>query len=58
MGLCLAPLLFNIFINDIFYLDLESDICNFADNTTVDTCEKSIDALIVKLEDDLQKIFD
>ena len=48
--------IFNIFINDMFYLDLESAICNFADDTTIYACDKSIDTVIVKLEDDLQKI--
>ena len=40
----------------LFYLDLESEICNFADDTTIYACDKSIDTVIVKLEDDLQKI--
>ena len=54
----LAPLLSNIFINNIFYLDLKSEICNFADDTTIYVCEISIDTVIVKLEDDLQKVID
>ena len=40
----------------MLYLDLESEICNFADDTTLYACDKSIDTVIVKLEDDLQKI--
>ena len=52
----LGPLLFNIFINDMLYLNLESEIRNIADDTTVYACDKSIDTVIVKLEDDLQKI--
>ena len=31
----LGPLLFNIFINDIFMIIEQSDICNFADDTTL-----------------------
>ena len=31
----LGPLLFNIFINDIFYMNLDCNICNFADDTTL-----------------------
>ena len=54
----LNPLLFNIFINDMLYLDLESEICNFADDTKTYACDKSVDTVIVKLEDDLQKILD
>ena len=34
-GSVLGPLLFNIFINDLFYMELESEICNFADDTTI-----------------------
>ena len=42
----------------MFYLDLESEICNFADVTAIYTCKKSTYTVIVKLEDDLQKILD
>ena len=31
-GSVLSPLLFNIFINDLLFTDLESEICNFADD--------------------------
>ena len=40
-----GPLLFNIFINDIFLFIEKSDICNFADDNTFFSCgnfEKSI----------------
>ena len=57
-GSVLGPLLFNIFINDMLYLDLESEICNFADDTTIYACDRVIDNVIVKLEEDLQKILD
>ena len=54
----LSPLLFNILINDMFYLDLEFEICNFVDDTTIYACSKSINTVILKLEYDLQKILD
>ena len=31
-GPVLEPLLFNIFVNDLFYTDIESMICNYADD--------------------------
>ena len=31
-GSILGPLLFNIFINDLFLLQIKSKICNFADH--------------------------
>ena len=40
----------------MFYFNLEYKICNFADDTTIYVCKKYIDTVIVKLEDDLQKI--
>ena len=57
-GFVLGPLLFNIFINDLFFTDLESEICNFPDDTTIYACDTSIDAVTIKLKDDLQKLLD
>ena len=37
-GSILRPILFNIFINDIFMIIEQSDICNFADNKTLYSC--------------------
>ena len=37
-GSILAPLLFNIFINDLFFVIEKSDICNFADDNTSYSC--------------------
>ena len=51
-GSMLGPILFNIFINDLFLLNLESQICNFADDNTLYSCDISLDALIQKLHKD------
>ena len=34
-GSVLGPMLFNIYINDMFFALNEIDICNFADDTTL-----------------------
>ena len=39
-GSILGPRLFNIFINDIFMIIEQSDICNFADDNTLYSCGK------------------
>ena len=41
-GSVLGPLLFSIFINDIFMIIEQSDICNFADDNTLYSCGKSL----------------
>ena len=42
------------YLNDLFPTDLESEICNFADDTTIYACDTSVDAVTIKVKDDLQ----
>ena len=35
---------------------MESDICNFADDTTIYACDTSIEAVIIRLESDLHRM--
>ena len=49
-GSVLGSLLFNIFIHDMFYLVGEAEICNYADDTAIYTCDTTIDLVIDKLE--------
>ena len=48
-GSILEPLLFNIFINDIFFSVEKPKICNFADDNTVYSCGKDL----AKIKEDL-----
>ena len=49
-GSILGPLLFNIFINDLFFKLLESGICNFADDNTLYLAAMRLDILMDRLE--------
>ena len=49
-GSILGPILFNVFINDWLLFIKETDICNFADDTTRHTCGKELDTISFKLE--------
>ena len=49
-GSILGPLLFNIFINDIFYFINETRIANYADDTTIYTTDDNIINLLNLLE--------
>ena len=48
-GSILGPLLFNIYINDLFYF-VNGDIANYADDNTPYATEKKVDSLIHILE--------
>ena len=39
-GPILGPILFNIFVNDIFMMIEQSAICNFPDDNTLSSCEE------------------
>ena len=49
-GSILGPLLFNIFINDIFYFTEEAKIANYTDDTTVYATENNVKELLNMLQ--------
>ena len=44
--------MFNIYLNDSFYLTEVTDVCNYADDTTFHACDLDIKSLITGLEHD------
>lgn len=51
-GSGLGPLIFNIFINDIFYFIKQCSILNYADDNTIYKCNHSADVVINTLKND------
>ena len=47
-----GPKYFNIYINDLFYLFLNTEACNMADDTTPYACNMDLEALLHDLESD------
>ena len=50
--------LFNLFINDLFYLIGETDVCNYADDNTLHASHISLNLLMLKLESASKKVID
>ena len=49
-GSVLGPLLFNIFINDFFFIVKDTDVCNYVDDNTLYTSDMCLEDLMEKLE--------
>ena len=51
-GSVLGPLLFNIYINDLFFSVMDTVVCNFADDTTLFAAGCQLDRVLKRLETD------
>ena len=52
------PLFFNIFINDLFFDDINIDLANYADNTTPYVYDLKHGKVIKSIEPNINKLFD
>ena len=48
----LGPLFFNIYISDLLLFIQSSDICNYADHITIYACDKNLENITQKTEND------
>ena len=55
-GYILAPLLFNIFINDLFLFIKRSHLCTFADDNTLYSCNKNLSVIFQDSVYDLKNV--
>ena len=48
----MGTLLFNICLNDLFLFLEETEVCNYADDTTIYTCDPNVENVVAKFEND------
>ena len=52
LGSVLGPLIFNVYINDIFFMVTDTAMCNFPDDMTIFTANSCLDKILERLETD------
>ena len=55
-GSILGPLVFNIFVNDIFSFAKNSTLCNYADNNTQFSYEKTFNQVTSNLQNNFRTL--
>ena len=50
----MGPLLFNLFINDLFLFLERTNICNFADDNTIYRCDSVLEIILEDLQHDMK----
>ena len=55
-GSILGPLLFSIFLNDLFLNAIKSEVCNFADDNKLYSFDKKLDIIFPDLKYDLGNV--
>ena len=51
-GSILGPLLFNVYINDLFFILEDTETCNYADDTCLYACDTDLKDLLTRLTHD------
>ena len=52
----LGPKFFNIYLNDMFYEFVNTNVCNIADDTTPFVCDLKLENVVKKLESDISAV--
>ena len=55
-GFILGPLLFNVFITDIFMFIEKTEVCNFANDNTIYECGEDLSHILENLKHELKTL--